>query len=621
MITPFYILKLLLFTAVLFATFFGYQRIFQNRLKLLNNLPGGFVIFLAINELIAVPFTFFHGPFRVYFWLFLLANGLAFAVGVKALVKETSTLLPKLKKSLRLSMIPALAVILVCLYLTQAYAWHSTDDAYYVSLVQQSTDSNQLYSYDPATGDPSIPIKTDRIFESWELIEAGISKSLGLSALATTHGLVPILIVLLSFMSSGLVFGLILKNKNNHNFALFFLGLVFLLMGYSVYSQGMFLLTRSWQGKAAIATVIIPLLFYLFLRIWRSPKGIGPYLALATVAIGALALNPVAIFIVGSAIAVYALTFFVLKRDLKTSAKILLSVAPLMLASIVMVAKELAGSGNVAKSSRVIERGDFTWLSSVAAFTKGSWLFILLVLSIPLLWFAKDKFVRNYSKVLIIFSVLYGTLVLNPFLFPILIKFMGTTYWRLFWVIPLTIFLPLAAVVLAETVQSKLRGKDNLIKYLATAGLYAALVCVFIVSGSWILDQSRMNKEATINKLPMPIENTLVFMSGLPPGKVVAPETLAAYYHTLPTKQEILISRQTYFLSNCKPLEGIVCQEKLQLLRASNRGNFGPDLNTDELLNKYDIKYFIMNNIEGGNGPKDYNHIYENRKYVVFERQ
>lgn len=90
----------------------------------------------------------------------------------------------------------------------------------------------------------------------------------------------------------------------------------------------MFLL-RIWQGKAMVAGFILPLLFYLFYRIYTSGKRAGRWIApLYAVSFAASLLSGMGIVMAPIMLAVYGLLHLLYSRNVKQTLAVWAAVAP-----------------------------------------------------------------------------------------------------------------------------------------------------------------------------------------------------------------------------------------------------------------------------------------------------
>lgn len=618
MITPIYILSLIVFTTITATTFFGYQKLIGARyLPPLDSIVGGFIIFLAINQLIALPFIIFHLSFKLFYIIFLLVNLPGFFYGLYRAWKIRSKLQDKPKPSV-LGVI-AVLIVAIGMVATQIYVKYSSDDAYYVSLIQQNMDSSQLYSIEPATGNPEIIIPAHHHFESWELIQASFAKTFNLSGLEMAHSLMPLLIVPLAFLAHRQVFRLFFKSGNSINMATLLLGTMFMFGGYSLYSHGTLLLTKPWHGKAILATVIIPFLFFLLIKIKQSPHKNKIYLPLFVLCLAAAGLNSTAIFVIGGGVFAFIVLLAITKKlDYKNFLKVALSVSPLVLNGLAILFINSQQDVSIGSTDNT-RSGLDSWLEIVNRVAGSSWYFYLLLVALAIMVVSKYKSIRDNTKFFVIFLIIIFVFYLNPVVFGPISNFTSSSYWRFYWLIPLTIMLPVAAVYL---INRYTRQKGIFRKYIQPLAIVLAII-VLVLGGSWVFNFKNPNvaKDLTKEKIPLEVADVLHFMKTQPEGNTVATAKVATYYNTVPNDQTLFISRLIYYKRYCADHNNQRCSDYLKLWRAANGTQIISENEIARLFEKYSVDYFIANNSRASLYEPNYPRLLKNKKFSVFKIQ
>ena len=146
------------------------------------------------------------------------------------------------------------------------------DDVAYIGAVTTSVDTNSLMKFDAVTGNLITSYATNemnRLVASPQFaFYAVISKAFKIRPAVLCHTFFPPVLTML-FYTAFLLAGRELFQRDRKKTAIFTI-LVFLInmsSYFSVYTAGTFLMIRSWQGKAQIVGLILPLLFALSFRI------------------------------------------------------------------------------------------------------------------------------------------------------------------------------------------------------------------------------------------------------------------------------------------------------------------------------------------------------------------
>ncbi len=161
-----------------------------------------------------------------------------------------------------------LTVVLFQLYKTVFYSYADGDDAYYIGQAQLSSLSDIMYLMDPYNGTPVDYFDYRYALAPFPMIISMLSRLSGLNASIIAHSVWPPFLIIMTYVIYNETSRLLFKDNREKRYMFMCLLSVFIMFeNVSTSTQGTFLLTRSRQGKAALANIIIPMLFYLGLRI------------------------------------------------------------------------------------------------------------------------------------------------------------------------------------------------------------------------------------------------------------------------------------------------------------------------------------------------------------------
>lgn len=158
-------------------------------------------------------------------------------------------------------------LLLIQLYMAFTYASFDGDDAYYVveSVLAVQTDTmNTILPY--TGGSTTLDIRHAlAVITMWLAFIAKIS---GVHATILAHTLLPMFLIPFTYMIY-IEIGRMLFRKDPNKLPMFMIIMaVFQMFGHtSIMTSETFFLTRTWQGKAMLANIAIPLIVWLFLWI------------------------------------------------------------------------------------------------------------------------------------------------------------------------------------------------------------------------------------------------------------------------------------------------------------------------------------------------------------------
>ncbi len=232
-------------------------------------LVYGLVTMWAVTFVYALFLIFFYNSTELLMKLIIPSWLVIFVAGLAAYIVDTrkngfGIFVPKLTRPEILFLGLFLGLLLFQLYKSVAYAYADGDDAYYVATAQLSSFSDLMYRQDPYTGMLFDQGKRYFLapFPVWLSI---ISRITGLNAAAVAHVVAPVALIPVTYIIYSEIGVFAFKeNKEARYIYLCMIAVFVLFSGYSLMPAERFLLTRTRQGKEALANIIIPGALMLF---------------------------------------------------------------------------------------------------------------------------------------------------------------------------------------------------------------------------------------------------------------------------------------------------------------------------------------------------------------------
>ena len=237
--------------------------------RMADALICGYVLLFAVFELLALPLIFTRQSFAVLKYSYeILVCVLALAGVIFAWKnKKNRADGAERKKSLSRKKISAamwLAFLLVAIQMGAYVFGMATDldDAFYVATATTTLETNGMFTYDAYTGMLASYLPARYVFAPFPILLAFYSDMVHMHAAVVAHTVEPVFFLLISYLVYWKI-GRKLFDKDDRKVGLFLLFLVLIQMFsyYSVYTQGTFLSIRIWQGKALLASFVLPAIF------------------------------------------------------------------------------------------------------------------------------------------------------------------------------------------------------------------------------------------------------------------------------------------------------------------------------------------------------------------------
>lgn len=157
------------------------------------------------------------------------------------------------------------ALFLFQLYQAVVLAYADGDDAFYVAISGMAENSNSMYQKIPYTGWPS-ELDVRHGMAPFPIWIAYLTRLSGIKAVSVNHIAMPLMLIPMTYGIYYLLGSKLFYQKRERIPLFLIVTEILVLFGdYSFYTAERFMIARSRQGKAALGSIIIPVLFLLLL--------------------------------------------------------------------------------------------------------------------------------------------------------------------------------------------------------------------------------------------------------------------------------------------------------------------------------------------------------------------
>lgn len=245
----------------------------------LLQLAAGYAMMLGLFELVALPLIWRRQSLSLLVWIY---GGILCALAVGSVVCNFRRLpgmvlgAVQSVKRFTICIWAQLILILGQVFVYLRYQYANADDAFYVASATTSLATDTVFAYNPYTGTAYTKLPARYVLSPFHAFTAAAAKVTGLHPAIMAHVVFMIVFLLLAYAVYAL-FGRMLFRRDMEKTG-YFLVIVSALQIFSAYSErtgGLFLLIRLWQGKAVLAGVLLPLVFYLAVRTFGLLEGAG----------------------------------------------------------------------------------------------------------------------------------------------------------------------------------------------------------------------------------------------------------------------------------------------------------------------------------------------------------
>ena len=249
---------------------------------------GLFTVF-ALFEVLAVPMVFLKCSLTLLCGVW---GGGVLLLAILSIIKNHSFPTQRIwLKDLKKKVTPVFLVVLACALLQTGYVTErqhiDEDDAFYLASATTAVTTDSLYRYNAYTGKKYKSLPARYVLAGWPLYLAAISKLTTWHPAILAHTILAGIVVLWAYLVYALLAAALFpREKRKQAVFLLFVAVLLSFSGYSRFSAATFLFIRGWQGKAVLAGVGIPSLFYSCWMAMKEKRGWLPWLMLSAVVTG-----------------------------------------------------------------------------------------------------------------------------------------------------------------------------------------------------------------------------------------------------------------------------------------------------------------------------------------------
>ena len=269
----------------------------------------GLIYVFAVFQLISIPAIYRYMSLHAFAWVITIT--LLAMTGGKIIwnVKKKSKILCGIKNHWNEKTIwnlMALVLIVFQLFMAVAYANTNDDDAFYVATSTTSVESDSLY------------MVNRYVLSPFPLFYSVISYFTGASATIIAHIVMHVVFIVLAYGLYAAI-GREIFGDDAHKNGVFMTALcvVNICSLGAEHLQGSMLLLRNWQGKAVLATIVIP---FIMLQLWRMHKmgqSKTDYVLLFSTMLASCFVSSMGIVLGVVTLGVYGVTDLIIKHDIK----------------------------------------------------------------------------------------------------------------------------------------------------------------------------------------------------------------------------------------------------------------------------------------------------------------
>lgn len=245
--------------------------------NLLLHVAAGYVLMFGIFEILALPLIWQRQPLsllvNLYAGILLAGSAASLALNWRRLPEVFGNALSAVRK-FTFCIWAQLALIAGQIFVYARYQYANADDSFFVAAASTALSTNTIFAYNPYTGAAYKSLPSRYVLSPFYAFTAAVSRLTDTHPAILAHSVFMILFLLLAYAVYALI-GRALFGRDMEKLGYFMIlaSALNIFAAYSERTSGVFLLIRLWQGKALLAGVLLPMVFYMALRIFMQEGG------------------------------------------------------------------------------------------------------------------------------------------------------------------------------------------------------------------------------------------------------------------------------------------------------------------------------------------------------------
>lgn len=243
------------------------------------SVAAGYIVYFSLFELVNIPATLMWMPLGTFsrIWAAVLAVLMVLCIFLlHDRWKEELLCIPSVCKEHGGMLLAVGAVIALQCLIVVFYADSTVDAAYYIGTVSTSVYTDTMGRYNPYTGNLLKAFQSRYILSAYPMHNAVWSHLTGVHPIIQSKEIMNTINVLAANLTIFQI-GKALFDQNRKKADLMVVFVCLLqLFSYTIYTTGTFFFTRTYEGKALLGSLSIPLVLLCAVWLWKQTKEACP---------------------------------------------------------------------------------------------------------------------------------------------------------------------------------------------------------------------------------------------------------------------------------------------------------------------------------------------------------
>lgn len=291
----------------------------------------GFLVYFGCFQLICLPFTILHQKLSTLSIIWLIICSIIIIVATiiygKRWFADFKNAILRLRKC-NPYIITAILVVMLQLIFIVVSEYTEMDYMYYVGDVTTSVYTNSLSAYSPYTGLKLDVLSSRYLLSTYPMNDGIFSQVFNIHPLIIIRNITPMVVIFISNLLYYKIGKILFKNDTTKACVMLIIAFIINAFNYTIFTSSTFLFLRTYEGKAILPNILLPMVFLVFIQMLNNYKNKYNWIYLFCIAYCSCSITMSAMLIIPVAIVAFVFPVIIMKKDIKGLFKLTICLIP-----------------------------------------------------------------------------------------------------------------------------------------------------------------------------------------------------------------------------------------------------------------------------------------------------
>ncbi len=294
----------------------------------------GFFLYYVMFEAVCIPVMVMKKPLHLLAWIWagvvVIVTVVSFACCRKRWIECFRGIKGFAKEHVVFCIISTAIILIECVVIIYCYQF-TLDAAYYVGTASTSLTTDMINIYNPYTGMWQDHFEMRYFFSNYAINDAVMCFLFKMHPLIWTKIIMEAVVIILSNLVLYRLGRAMFKYDLKRTGVFLFFSALLCFFYSTIYTAQEFFVTRTFEGKTIVGSVVIPLVFLVYIKLLEDHRDRSLWIELLIVSFASVVLSNSASMIFPAALFIFMIPLFFIKKDFRILIKSFAVVIPCLI--------------------------------------------------------------------------------------------------------------------------------------------------------------------------------------------------------------------------------------------------------------------------------------------------